>query len=475
MPIANYAAKFLSLNVNDILNNFYFDKESEYTLTIWIKYHGQLVTNKDDCVILFRFTADGKRFICYHSQNLSLYFYEDTQILYEDKSFTYNIGKWTLLAMSSFINDIKTIPGLKGYFGFLYRFYVNNSEIAKKETVDILAPGWKFDAIEIGYGFSALIADIRIYKNFIVNPWGYITGPKKSISLMYSFPLDGKIPTGECLPENKLKLANYQDIKQEGKSIPNILGITCKPDYSPYLAGTSCSSNTFLDDTNFGKAETPCSKCNSDCVDNCVDGSALGCVCDFVTGSHALRIDSDTKKLYCEYLPYTDFAKLERMKIPNIKMAAQKEYTIELWFYLYTYTNSTAAFDSHEIIWDYHNRLRIFNSNSTVLSACTPIYNEDKDTELAATEKAETITNALFNWVYLTCSVNVNTKSFYNHRLNDYTIETPINLYPDFSTRDTTSLIIQPSRNARANFGLLFIKDIKLWSLYNIKRFNTQC
>lgn len=475
MPITNFSNKFLSLNVNDIVSKYYFEKENEFTLTIWIKYHGQVLSNKDDCVVLFRFTSDGKRYICYHSKNLSLYFYEGTNILYEDKSFTYNIGQWTLLSVSSFINQVRTIPDLSDYFGFLYRFYVNNQEIVKKDNIDIPAPGWTFNAIEIGYGFSAVIADINIYKNFIVNPWGYVTGPRKSISIIYSISLDAKTADGQCVPDSKLKVENYQDIKQEKVAFSKILGIKCKGDYSPYLSGGSCSSNTFFDTTNFGKTETPCSDCNKVCVGNCANASNLGCTCDFFSADHALRIDPTTKKLHCEYLPYTDFAKLEKMTISNIKMAKEKEYSIEFWFYLYTYNNSLNTFNGHEIIWDYHNRIRIFNLDNSLFTGCTPIFDYSKADDYSASEKSEIVNNPLLTWVYVTCSVNVNKGTFYGTRLTDYGIQTSGNLYPDFSSRNFTNLIIQPDKNSRANYGFLFLKDIKLWSLYNIKRFDTIC
>ncbi len=475
MPITNYSNKFLSLNVNDIVSKYYFEKENEFTLTIWIKYHGQLLTNKDDCLVLFRFTTDGKRYICYHTQNLSLYFYEGSTIMYEDKSFTYNIGQWTLLSVSSFINQMRTIPDISDYFGYLYRFYVNNQEIVKRDNIDIPAPGWTFNAIEIGYGFSAIIADINIYKNFIVNPWGYVTGPRKSISIIYSISLDGKSPDGLCLPDSKMKVENYQDIKQEKVAFSKVLGVQCKGDFSPYLSGSSCSSNTFFDTSNYGKFETPCSNCNSVCVGNCANASNLGCTCDFVSADHALRIDSTTKKLYCEYLPYTDFAKLEKMSIPNIKMATEKEYSMEFWFYLYTYTNSLNSFNGHEIIWDYHNRVRIFNLNNSLFTGCTPIIDYKRADDYSTTEKSESVANPLFTWIYVTCSVNVNQRVFYGNRLSNYDIETSASLYPDFSTRNTTDLIIQPAKDSRANYGFLFLKDIKLWSLYNIKRFDTIC
>ena len=476
MPITNYSDRFLSLNLSDLANNFYIEKENVYTITLWIKYHGQLLSNKNECLILFRFTTDGRRYICYHSQNLSLYFYEGTSILYEDKSFTYNIGQWTMISMSSFQNVQAVLPNLNNYFDYLYRFYVNNQEIVRNPSVNVPAPGWKFDAIDIGFGFSALIADIKIYRNFIVNPWGYYLGPKKTLNVIYEFLLNANTADGECLKDNRIKYSIYNDIKLDKVPYPKLLGVQCKPDYSPYFTGSSCSSSSFFDNTNLGKYDVPCTECNKKCIENCANDSDIGCTCDFNSANHALRIDDNSKKLFCETLPYTDFSKFEVLNIENIKVAKEREYSIEFWYYLYTYTNSTsAAFDGEEIIWDDHNKIRIYNFNNSIYSGCTPVFSNGKAEQYLTSEKSEIVINGFYNWVYITCSVNLNTNTFYNYRGNTYNVEISRELIPDVSNKKTTRLIIQPSKYARANYGYLFLKDIKLWSMYNIKRFYTKC
>ncbi len=367
------------------------------------------------------------------------------------------------------------MPDFSQYFGYLYRFYVNNQEIVKKEDVNIPAPGYRLNAIDIGYGFSAVIADINFYRNFIVNPWGYVLGNKRSISKIYSILLNGKSADGECLPDLNIRIDRYEDIKKEKVAYHKILGVNCVGDFSPYLAGSTCSSNSFFDNTKFAIGDAPCSKCDSVCTGNCANETNLGCTCDFVSGDNALRIDEKTKKLKCEYLPYTDFAKLDKMTVNNIKVAKEKEYSMEFWFYIYTYTNSLFSFDGHEIIWDYHNKIRLLNTNNDLNVGCTPIFDDSNPQNYSNYEKTELISSGLFKWVYVTCSVNVNKRTFYSKKLYEYQIETPKDLIPDLSTKDNTKLIIQPIKGSRANYGFLFIKDIKLWSLYNIKRFETIC
>ena len=475
MPLLNYTDKFLTLNVFDMVDNYYFDKEQEYTITIWIKYEGQLVTNTDACVILFRFTADGKRYICYDQNLLKLYFYDYGKIMYEDSTFTYNIGQWTLISLATFMNNIRTIDGLEKYFDYRYNFFVNNQQLVQKSDVKIAAPGWKFDTIEIGYGFSAVITDVRIYKNFITNPWGYITGPKNSLSIEFQILMNGK-KNGQCLSDPEIKVENYDSIKVQDQLFTTTLGVQCVEDFSPYATGSSCSTGKFWDVKGFNDSLSPCSDCESTCDFNCAnaDTDGLGCTCDWGSADHALRIDETTKKTKCELLPYTEFSKMDEFYASDLKTGKDGEYSVEFWYYLYTYTNTTSPFVSEEIIWDNHNKITLFASDGTMNVGCTPIYNDAKSSDYTFV-KNESIGDGMFKWTYITCSVNTNSKKFYGIRGTEWGIETPLYLFPDYKNLSTSQLIVRPGPKTPANYGMLFIKDIKLWSIYNIKRFETKC
>ena len=475
MPIKNYTDKFLILNVEDMVTNYYFEKKEEYTITIWIKYEGQLTTNTDKCVTLFRFTRDGTKYICYNSTLLKLFFYDNGKIMYEDSSFTYNIGQWTLISLASFMNNVSTIKGLDKYFQYRYNFFVNNVQLVQKPEVTISAPGWKFDTIDIGYGFSAIITDLRIYKNFIINPWGYVTGPRNGIAIEFRIPMNGK-SNGQCLTDQEIETKYYESIKVDKQAFTTTLGVECIEDFSPYQTGSTCSTGKFWDKTKFGESLTPCSNCEINCNFNCAnsDLDGVGCTCDWATADHALRIDETTKKTKCELLPYTEFSKLNEFSADGLKTGKDGEYTIEFWYYLYTYTNTTSPFESEEIIWDNHNKITLFANDGYMNVGCTPVYKDSSASDYPFV-KNETIPNGLFNWVYITCSVNTNKNIFYGIRETEWNIETPKYLYPDLKSLSTSSLIFRPGSKTPANYGMLYIKDIKLWSIYNIKRFETKC
>lgn len=475
MPITKYSDKFLELNINDVVANYYFEKKELYTITFWIKFHGQLSTNTDNCVVIFRFLKSGDRYICYNNSNLTLYFYDFGKVMYEDTKFVQNMGQWSLISLASFMNNIPTIIGLDKYFNYQYNFFVNDQQLVKKPDVTINAPGWKFDTIQIGYGFSAIITDVRIYKNFITNPWGYITGPKNNIGIELKIPMNGKT-NSKCLIDQELAVDSYKTIRVDGEDIITTLGVDCIDDFSPYASGSTCSDKKFWDTSKFNESLAPCSDCENNCYFNCANKEAngLGCTCDWESADHALRIDDTTKKTKCDLLPYTEFSKLEEFSATGLKVANDGEYSVEFWYYLYTYSNTTMPFESEEIIWDDHNKITLFARNETMNVGCTPIYKHSAPNNYMFM-KSENIVNGLFNWVYITCSVNTIKNIFYGIRGIEYAIETPKNLYPDLKTLSSSSLIFRPGTKSPANYGMLFIKDIKLWSIYNIKRFETKC
>lgn len=475
MPLKNYSDKYLRFNLDDMVNNFYFEKEEIYTITIWIKYEGQLRSNKDKCVTLLRFTKDGTKYVCYNSEKLMLYFYDNGKVMYEDPNFYKNIGQWSLISAASFLNNVPTIKNLASYFDFRYNFFVNWNQLVQKPGTVVKAPGWKLDTVEIGYGFSAIVTDLKIYRNFITNPWGYVNGPKNGISIEFLIPMNGK-RTGTCLTDQEIVVDHYKDIKVDKTPITTTLGVQCVKDFSPYETGSTCSTGKYWDVSKFGESLTPCSDCEDTCFYNCAnkEPNGLGCVCDWESADAALRIDKDTQKTKCEQLPYTEFSKLEEFSASGLKSAKDGEYSIEFWYYMYTYTNTTAPFESEEIIWNNHNKITLFAKNDIMNVGCTPVYVNSKPSQYTF-QKNESIGEGLFKWVYITCSVNTNKGVFYGIRGNEWDIETPRSAFPDYKSLSTSDLIFRPGKKTPANYGMLFIKDIKLWSIYNIKRFETKC
>jgi len=476
IPIKNYTNKFISLNTVDLKNNFYLSNENRFTITVWVKYFGQIDTSTTSCFTFFRFRKDGSKYICYNSVDGKMAFYDGSNSVFEDTGiFRSFIGQWCLISITNFSNVDPVIKDLGNYQQSLVKFYIHDSEV-KKTAVEIPTTGWKFDSLDIGYEFSGFVADLRVYRNFILNPYAYVTGNKKSLNLVINYPLDGKGSTTDCINDSMLSVSAYSDITLDQliNTYTKKLGIDCKPDYNTYLVGT-CSAGTFFNYTDISTREVPCSTCDSSCLDNCAGITKYKCQCDFATGNQILRYDVNATSHFCDVLPYMDFAKSDALTLGPVKSSNTGEYSLEFWFNLYSYRDSFNAFDSEEIIWDYHLYMRIFNSNNTLGISCNPVYQMDKAADFAKFTKDEMLNKGTKTWIYVSCSVSIPAGKFYTNKGNSYQIETPITSIPDNKSRTSTSLVIRAGPNAKANYGYLFIKDVRLWSIYNIVNLSTNC
>ena len=474
LPLLNYKDRFISLKTNDLKNNFYLEKEINFTITFWIKYFGQLSTGVSSCIVLFRFTKDGTRYICYNPNEGKLYFYEGTSIIYTDATVFYNLmGQWCLISITNFYYAQNDPADMSKYFQKLQKFYVHDKEI-KKIGPD-LPKGWNFNTFDLGFEYSAILSDIRFFRNFILNPYAYVTGNKKDFTLQLNYQLDGKTNLLDCVTDSMLDFTSYPDlIANLGTNLlARKLGIECKGDYNPYLAGT-CSS-AFFNYTDIYNRDVPCTVCDKSCVDDCANNGKYDCQCDFGSANQILRYDVNATTHYCDSLPYLDFSKQSSFDVNNVKVSNTGEYSIEFWFYLYSYNPTYVAFESEEIIWDYHTYIKIFYSNNTLGLTCNPVYQSSQASNYKFYERDENMFKNIMTWVYVSCSVSVPLKRFTTQRGFSYNLDTDSKLIPDKSKLSTTTLTIRPGANSRTNYGFLFIKDLRLWSIYDINNLNTNC
>ncbi len=474
IPIKNYTNKFISLNTVSLKDNFYLSTENQFTITIWIKYFGQLDSMSTPCFTLLRFKKDGSRYICFNATEGKLYFYEGTSIIYQDNAvFQSFIGQWCLISVTNFINVDPVVKDLQNYQTSLAKFYVHDTEI-KKQGPEIASPGWKFDAIDIGYEFTGLLSDLRVFRNFILNPYAYVTGNKRSMYMMINYPLDGKSSITDCVTDQILDTKAYSDITLDPtlNSYSKKLGVDCKPDYNSYLTG-SCSAGTYYDYNELANKEVPCTACDGGCLDNCAGKGKNKCQCDFASANQILRYDTNTTSHYCDVLPYLDFAKSDALNLSPVQPAKTGEFTLELWFNLYSYKDDYIAFDSEEIIWDNHLSLKIYSVNNTLGIACNPVYKLSSETNYYPYGKSEVLGKGIKTWIYLFCSVSIPNKVFFTNKGVVYPIDTPLTLIPDYQSLTPSTLTVRSA--GRINYGYLFIKDLRLWSITKFNGISTDC
>jgi hypothetical protein len=497
IPIST-SKTFLNLKNED--NDFNLSKENNITWTIWIKYFSH-ISSSPNCITIIRLKEDGSRYICYNPSTRILYFYDGVNILYQDTTFYSFIGQWVLLSFSSFLNNPPIIPNLKDYFSYQYAFYVQDQEVSKLSTYSVPAPGINFDVFDIGYDFSGLVADFRLYRNFIVNPFGMIFNSRKNLNLISNLPLSTEKSTEACINDQSLNISSYKTsikITAPNTSYTQQLGISCVNDYLPYVIEVCPNNNSFFDYTKLNTMESPCNKCSSNCSGSCGSSDSISCTCDFDEAKDWLKVDDATKKLTCETPTYVDYSR-GSMNVNGIKVAKHGEYSIEFWFYIYSYNNSTIAFDSHEVIWDLHNYIKIYKNDKNGISVrCSPVYDNRYRTNYIGTDVnsffgpsdygyddfyVSSTTNSsdglsigsYYKWVYVQCSSSVPKKIYQVNQKVPTTINYKDENIPNLKVYNTTSLILQPGYKAKANYGFLFLKEIKLWSQYDIRHFSTTC
>jgi hypothetical protein len=490
---------FLSLRVDDTSNGFTLSKENILTWSIWIKYFGQ-ISSSSSCITIIRLKADGSRYICYNPTTTILYFYDGTNILYQDTTFNSYIGQWVLLSFSSFMNNPPIIPNLGEYFSHQYAFYVQDQEVSKLSTYSVPAPGIGFDVFDIGYEFSGLLADFRVYRDFIVNPYGYILTGHKITNLLINLPLSAEKSTGTCMNDQSLNLSTYKSsitVTTPNTSYTQQIGVACLNDYLPQVSA-ECPDYSFFDHNKLHIMDLPCTTCPSNCSRACGSADPISCTCNFNAADNWLKTDPATKKLTCESPSYLDYSR-GSMNINNVKVANNREYSIEFWFYIHSYNNSTIAFDSHEVIWDLHNYIKIYKNDKNGISVrCSPVYDsrnrnlyigsdvnsffgpsdngyDDFYVESSTKSNDGFSIGSYYQWVYFQCSTSVPRKIYQVNQKVSTTINYKDEDIPDLRNYNTTSLLFQPGNKAKANYGFLFFREIKLWSQYDIRHFWTTC
>ena len=146
------------------------------------------------------------------------------------------------------------------------------------------------------------------------------------------------------------------------------------------------------------------------------------------------------------------------------------EYTIEFWYYVSSYNTNLVQFPSFEVTWDYYTKIILSTFQNLIQVVCYPFYTEANPLQYQEFDKD--INYNLYTWNYVQCSVSINTNRYYLNQNPEITI---INSPPSTIGMDSTSLILKPGANTIANYGSLFLKEIKLWSTYNLRNFNNKC
>lgn len=507
-PITGYFLKTpLTIYTNKAISFNFLNLAKYFTLTIWIKYLSMLnreADYNDLCVIILNFKEDKSRYLCYSSYSRELRFYEKDKILYTVKDFNRYIGKWVLISFTSLQNTDKD-------FNPLNRLYIQDEEIQRNYNTTINNNEIIFDTLEIGNEFLGLIGDINLYKNVIINPFGYVTNSfNRDHTIITRLKLYGA-SISSCISDNYLVLPKYRDIVKVEGTLYKALGVSCVEDYHPYLSSACPNVNSFYSIDKLNEIDPPCLNCDSSCSGACVNSNANKCTCDFETANNWLLYDNSTDSYSCESIPYVEFSKINTTIVGNISISKDEEYSIDFWMFIYSYNNTQLLFENFEIIWDKHMMIKIsknetIDNNSTenpIKITCLPIvdvnstwveinndttvydFNYTKANDFNNNNFTEIYANSTNHWVHVICSVDYRRMKYFLNENDEKTIitdsnsESMLNLTSYKNNNNKTTLIFTPGdpnlKLTRTNYGFLLIREFKIYSIYDVRKLATKC
>lgn len=440
------------LTVNFTNDNFDITIYNPITITIWIKFYGikrdfniPSINPNSDCILLIKISIIDQTYLCYNrvTDTIALYYNLDT-ILYDDSTFMKISGAWALVSFSNY-NSKDSSP----YYPNIFSFSFNGNTIKRQNTYNIPSPGLSIDTLIFGYGISGSISDIRIYNTFIMNPYGIITNSES---------------TNNYLVYNKLLYSNtiVQCVSSTDFDINISNLVQCYEDYNLYHdKSLNCNNDPNQMLTNNG-----CKNCIEECS-YCGGESKLNCAC-YYNNYYWFRKDKITNQVYCQRLPYHDFNIYSQAEFSNLETANTNEYAIEFWYFIYEYDKSNILFNFQEIKWTNHIKIQIYNENGNLIVDCYPI--SDK------TLKVRDDSHSYFKWNHVICGTNLKSKKYYLNNLGINKLnDDNIIMLDTLKVKSKLSFINENGSNGITSHGVFLIKEMKLWSIFSVREFPTDC
>ena len=436
-----------------------------FTLSFWIKFYGVLKgVNTQNPLIL---SLSSITYIAFRREDRALILSQNSITIFEDKNFQNYIGKWIPIQIADYIST-----GMHQIFPHMFTLSVNRSDIPLKDSnYKIPDSGITFSQINIGNEIIALFYNMRIYTKFYQGAYGKIMSTNEetgrdSPDLFIEFKMNGNA-NDNCISTDDLV------------SNTNII---CVSDYSPYFDDDlTINKNCNLDDNKFlevyyyptsGQYISSCEDCDPDCSEFCYRSFQQTCSCDISKGVYWLR-RNETFQTYCEKIPYIDFSNIKEINIPKPPFTETYEYTIEFWFFVYSYNLDTNNFKKITIEWNYHNKIVISNEN-VLRVQCIPIF----DSTNTVTDKypdSRTQSIAFYKWQHIRCGTDLLKGKYFllnnqaDLRAKKINFPNYESILEDIRLDSYKYFKIYRSSDSYTNFGYIFIRELKLWQQYNFQ------
>ena len=449
-----YYMQFPSSLNQDLTVNFGSFDITQYnpvTVSFWIKFYGikrkisiPSVNPTANCVLLVRISNVNTSYLCYNimTNHIVLYYNLNT-ILYNDNSFMTLSGDWVLMSFSNY-NSINTSP----YYPNIFSFAFSGNTVKRENTYNIPSPGITIDTLVFGYGISGSIADIRVYQTFIMNPFGIVTNSESTLRYLVYNKILYSNTVGQCVSDKDFNV----DIS---------LTVQCYEDYNLYHDKTQTCDND-KDKIITGEG---CKDCIEECS-YCGGESKLNCACYYNT-FYWFRKDPISNQVYCQRLPHHDFNIYSLVEFTNIDVATTNEYAIEFYYFIYEYDKTNILFNYQEITWHNHIKININNDRGYLVVDCYPI-----------SEKALKVrddSHTYFKWNHVVCGTSLKTKKYYLNNLGVNSLNDDIVMIDSNPSKTKLSFTNENGSSGVTSHGVFMIKELKLWSMFSIREFPTDC
>ena len=433
-----------------------FTSLTGFTIVFWMKFFGvKYPTVTEYCRIL---TLDPNTYLAFHRTTNNLVVLENSKIVFRDTNFQHYFGIWIPISIANYVSNAKS-----EIYPNMFTLSVNKIDIPFSEGYSIPSTGIKVTQLQLGYEIIALFAELSIYSKFIQGGYGRIRSNIYEQDLYYNKSLIGNSSTN-CIDVSTDLLSAATVICAPDYNINFMKEYYCEDDkkyYNPYDSNND-EKTTYND---------RCQECDSLCNTLCFLGGSEECTCDMTEGKFWLRRNVQFQT-YCEHIPYLDFGNLKPYTYTNAPMSKTKEYTIEFWFFVYSYNTVTMNFKTLWIEWNYHNRLKLYNEQNGLKVDCQPLWHSGEfDTVLFPDTKSSAL--KYYQWNYVKCGTDLKNKKYFLNTITEYALKAKEEYYWDLKQIDITAteeekyFSIYRSSDFLMNFGYIFIRELKLWQQYN--------
>ena len=478
---------FSDLNLDEYygLTIFFYMKVYGFTIEQMNKYK----IDGNPIFDIIYFLKDYSFKLSYDSDEESLKLILNNEIQFKYQNFLQKMSIWIPVSISAFRSKDLTLQ--KHFVAMTVHdtpleYYF--SDLANKEYKKFSFDTFKFAKNMIGH-----ISDITLFSSFIINAFGYALhkdnpnsifseNPNGLNMIIKQFPLKYKKESSKIYNEKNeiIGVSEWENtIKHCLDEISYIENINeniksraqCTEDYLAYT-DQDCKDKEYV---NFNTEYLPpnCVEGASKCSD--IDQIIYSTVsCDYMLAScdnwsvnsirNLIFLYEIRTKYYiiCGSANGLDIARFKENTVPNI-LSPVDEFKMEFWFLSQSYVGNN--FGELTIHWTGHVKIKVSYDPAIDKYSALCVGLDSNDNEVSFTYQSSLLKDN--KWRYVVCGVHIQKNEIYitnlqkeNQGPNCRKSLTTINI----PTNDLTTLSV--SENSRINFGVTYIKELRLWKCY---------